>query len=311
MLGQVLRVVFVLLGISFVSFLLMYISPGDPVSNLFAINGTIPTQDQLNAMREELGLDRPFLVQYVDWLASCLQGDFGTSYSTGAPVMDLLLSRLAPTLALAVLSLMFMLVIAVPIGVLSALNYNKWPDTLLQFLMFANISLPNFWVGLVLLYIFAVQLDWVPVVSVQSGFGQLILPAFTLALAMSGQYARQVRTALLEELSQDYVIGARARGIRESTILWKHIMPNALLPLVTLLGLSVGSLLGGTAVVEIIFSYPALGSLAIDAITSMDYPLIQGYVLWVALIYMIVNLAVDISYGILDPRVKKKALAHE
>ena len=166
--------------------------------------------------------------------------------------------------------------------------------------------MPNFWVGLLLLYVAALKLRLVPTVSTEGGFKQLVLPALTLAFAMSAKYTRQVRTAVLEELNQDYVTGARARGLSERTILWRHVFPNALLPLVTMLGLSLGSLLGGTAVVEVIFGYQGLGNLAVTAITAMDYPLVQGFVLWIALIYMAVNLVVDISYEFLDPRIREK-----
>ena len=198
-----------------------------------------------------------------------------------------------------------MLLMAVPIGLISALKQNSWLDHLLRSSTFVAISMPNFWVGLILLYIFALKLNLFPVVSTETGLSRLFLPALTLAFAMSGKYARQIRSAVLEELEQDYIIGARSRGLSELTIIWKHILPSVALPLLTLLGLSIGSLLGGTAVVEIIFSYPALGSLAIDAITAMDYPLIQGYVLWSALIYMSVNMLVDFSYPFLDPRLKR------
>ena len=157
-----------------------------------------------------------------------------------------------------------------------------------------------------LLYIIALKFKLLPVISTGDGIEKMILPVLTLAFAMSAKYTRQVRTAILEELNQDYVIGARARGIKESTILWRHVFPNALLPLITLLGLSLGSLLGGTAVVEVIFSYPGLGSLAVSAIKSYDYPLIQAYVMWIALIYMVINLLVDISYGYLDPRIRER-----
>ena len=198
-----------------------------------------------------------------------------------------------------------MLVVAVPLGILSAVSKGGVLDYLIRGITFLGVSLPNFWVGLMLLYFFGVQLGVLPVVSSGQGFDRLILPAVTLAFAMTGKYTRQVRTAFLEELNQDYVTGARCRGIKESVILWRHVLPNSLLPLLTMLGLSLGSLLGGTAVVEVIFSYPGLGSLAVDAITSMDYSLIQGYVLWIALIYMVLNLLVDLSYGLLDPRIKK------
>ena len=157
-----------------------------------------------------------------------------------------------------------------------------------------------------LLYVVALKFKLLPVISTGDGIEKMILPVLTLAFAMSAKYTRQVRTAILEELNQDYVIGARARGIKESTILWRHVFPNALLPLITLLGLSLGSLLGGTAVVEVIFSYPGLGSLAVSAIKSYDYPLIQAYVMWIALIYMVINLLVDISYGYLDPRIRER-----
>lgn len=305
MLQRLLQIVIVLFGISFLSFLLIYLAPGDPVRAMFAVTGNIPSEEILADMREQMGLNRPFLVQYGNWLMNCLQGDFGTSYSQGKPVSQMLAVRVLPTLQLALLSLVMMLVMAVPAGVLSALHQNRLLDYFIRAATFFGISLPNFWAGLLLIYFVALKLGLLPVVSTGMGFQKMILPAFTLAFAMAGKYARQVRAAILEEMSQDYVYGALARGLSETVVLWRHVIPNAMLPLLTLLGLSLGSLLGGTAVVEVIFSYPALGSLAINAITSMDYPLIQGYVLWIALIYMIVNLAVDVSYSFLDPRLRK------
>ncbi len=296
-----------LLGISFISFLLQYISPTDPVRAMYAVTGQIPSEEILEQVREEMGLNRPFLVQYADWLFSCMQGDFGTSYSQNAPVSQLLAARLMPTIKLALLSLAMMIVMAVPLGMISAVYQNRPIDYIVRAITFVQISMPNFWVGILLLYYLGVKLGWVSVVSTSMGLDKMFLPALTLAIAMSGKYARQVRTALLEEMNQDYVAGARSRGVSERVILWKHIVPNAMLPLITLLGLSLGSLLGGTAVVEIIFSYPALGSLAIQAITSMDYPLVQGFVLWIAMAYMVVNIIVDISYEYLDPRLKRGA----
>ena len=194
-----------------------------------------------------------------------------------------------------------MLIVAVPLGILSATHKGRPADFIIRVGTFFGVSLPNFWVGLMLLYVFSVRLGVLPVVSDGQGFRKMILPAVTLAFAMAGKYTRQVRTAFLGELNQDYVTGARCRGISERMILWRHVLPNAVLPLITMLGLSLGSLLGGTAVVEVIFSYPGLGNLAVDAITSMDYPLIQGYVLWIALIYMALNLLVDLSYRFLAP----------
>lgn len=296
----------VLLGVSFLSFLLMYVSPGDPVRAMYAVSGSIPLEEVLEQTREELGLNDPFFIQYGNWISNCLRGDFGTSYSKGEAVATLLMERVMPTIQLALLSLVIMVLVAVPIGVYSALRQNSILDYLLRGTTFISISMPNFWVGLLLLYVVAMKLGWLPVVSNQMNFQRLILPAVTLAIAMAGKYARQVRAAILEELRQDYVAGARARGLSERCVLWCHVLPNAVLPLITMLGLSLGSLLGGTAVAEVIFSYPALGSLAISAITSRDYPLIQGYVLWIALIYMAVNLVVDLSYNRLDPRLRKE-----
>ena len=299
------QIVIILFGISFLTFGLTYMAPGDPVRAMYAASGTIPSEEILDETREALGLNKPFLTQYVNWLTDCFHGDFGTSYSYSRPVAELLLARLWPTLKLALLSLALMLIVAVPLGILSATRRGGIADYLVRGLTFVGVSMPNFWVGLLLLYIFAVQLKLLPVVSAGQGFSKMILPAVTLAFAMAAKYTRQVRTAFLEELNQDYVTGARCRGIRESVILWRHVLPNSVLPLITMLGLSLGSLLGGTAVVEVIFSYPGLGSLAVDAITSMDYSLIQGYVLWIALIYMVINLLVDISYGLMDPRIKE------
>lgn len=301
---RLMQMLVMLFGITLISYLLLYLSPGDPVRAMFTASGTIPSEEIIQAMREEMGLNQPFFIQYGNWLLDCLRGDFGTSISMGAPVADLLLVRLWPTLQLAGLSLGMMVALAVPTGILCALHQNKLVDNILRSGTFVAISMPNFWVGLLLLYLVAMKLKWLPVMSSSGDFTGMILPALTLAIAMSGKYARQVRTAILEELNRDYIVGARSRGLSNTVILWKHILPNAMLPLVTLLGLSMGSLLGGTAVVEVIFSYPALGSLALSAISSMDYALIQGYVLWVALVYMVVNLIVDISYSRLDPRLK-------
>lgn len=302
---RIIQILIVLIGISFLSYLLIYLAPGDPVQAMFTASGIIPKPEQLEQMREEMGLNEPFIVQYVNWLSGCLRGDFGTSYAQGREVGVMLAERVIPTVKLAFLALVIMVALAVPLGVLSALHQNSPIDYLIRGGTFFGISMPNFWVGLLLLYFFAVKLRLVNVVSTSMGFDKMILPAFTLAFAMTAKYARQVRAAVLDELNKNYIYGAKARGLKESTILWKHVIPNAILPLITMLGLSLGSLLGGTTVVEVIFSYPGLGDLAISSITSLDYPVIQGYVLWISLIYMVVNFVVDLSYSILDPRLRE------
>ena len=299
--SRLLQIVVVLIGISFLTFLLTYLSPGDPVRTMLSATGVMPSEELVQSIREQMGLNDPFFTQYFRWLGNCLHGDFGESYSFSRPVVELLAARLWPTLKLTIFSMVLMLVISVPLGMCSAVYKDSWIDYLVRGFTFLGISLPNFWVGLLLMLVFCVQVNWLPVICSGGDFKSMILPSVTLAIAMSSKYTRQVRTAVLEELSQDYVTGARARGVAEWKVLWLNVFPNSLLPLITMLGLSVGSLLGGTSVVEVIFSYPGLGNLAVDAITSMDYPLIQGYVLWIALIYMALNLLVDLSYRFLAP----------
>ena len=303
---RLLQMLIVLIGISFITFALTYLAPGDPVQAMFSATGVMPSEETLNEIRESMGLNQPLLVRYWNWLTNCLQGDFGMSYQNKTAVVSLLLARLWPTIKLALLSLVIMLVFAIPLGILSAVYQNKPIDYIVRGLTFFGVSLPNFWVGLILIMIFAVNLKIFPVISSSGDLMSLVLPACTLAFAMTAKYTRQVRTAVLEELHQDYVVGARARGVSERKILWRNVLPNSMLPLITLLGLSIGSLLGGTAIVEVIFSYPGLGNMAVNAIISYDYPLIQGYVLWVAVIYMVVNLIVDFSYNIIDPRMRLK-----
>ena len=304
--SRLLQIVVVLIGISFLTFLLTYLSPGDPVRTMLSATGVMPSDELVQSIREQMGLNDPFFTQYFRWLGNCLHGDFGDSYSFSRPVVELLAARLWPTLKLTIFSMVLMLIISVPLGMCSAVYKDSWIDNLVRGFTFLGISLPNFWAGLLLMLVFCVQVNWLPVICSGGDFKSMILPSVTLAIAMSSKYTRQVRTAVLEELSQDYVTGARARGVAEWKVLWLNVFPNSLLPLITMLGLSAGSLLGGTSVVEVIFSYPGLGNLAVSAITSCDYNLIQGYVLWIALIYMAINLAVDISYNFVDPRMRLK-----
>ncbi len=303
-LSRILQIVIVLIGISFLTFLLTYLAPGDPAQIMLTSSGVMPTPSEVAALREQMGFNDPFFVQYFRWLGNALHGDFGISFSLNKPVVDLLLARLWPTLKLTLMSMVLMLVVSVPLGMVSAVKKDSWIDNLVRGITFLGVSIPNFWVGLLLMLLLCVKVKLLPVICSGGDVKSMILPAVTLAIAMSAKYTRQVRTAILEELSQDYVVGARARGVKEGKILWRNVFPNSLLPLITMLGLSVGSLLGGTAVVEVIFSYPGLGSLAVAAITSNDYNLIQGYVLWIALIYMVINLLVDISYNFVDPRMR-------
>lgn len=303
--SRLIQALIVLVGISFFTFSLVYLSPGDPAESMLTACGNVPSPELLAQTRAELGLDKPFIEQYIDWGSKILQGDFGTSYSLRIPVIQKIKEAFIPTLALALLSLFMTLLISLPCGILSAIKENKIPDYLIRMFTFIGISVPNFWMGLIFLSIFGVQLHWVSVSGGTADFRSIILPALTLALAMSSKYTRQVRHVFLTELDKPYVNGARMRGINEKTILWKHILPNAMLPLITLFGLSFGSLLGGTAVVEIIYNWPGMGNMAIKAISFRDYPLIQAYVLLIALIYLLINTLVDISYRYFDSRIKE------
>lgn len=304
--GRIGQIILVLLGISFVTFALVMLSPGDPVRQMIAGNeDIIVSQAEIEALRHELGLDKPFIFQYLDWLGRAVQGNFGFSYMVKKPVVEELMQSLPATVILALASTAFMLVVSLPLGIYSAVKRNSVFDYIVRGLTFFGVSVPNFWMGLMLLWIFGLQLGWLPIVGGRVSLETLILPAATLGIVMAAKYTRQVRTTVLEELNQDYVVGARARGMSESYILWKEVLPNAMLPLITLLGLSFGNLLGGAAVVEIVFSWPGLGYLAVQSIIYRDFQLVQGIVLWIALMYMVINLIVDISYNRLDPRLRK------
>ena len=300
------QIVLVLLGISFITFALVMLSPGDPVRQMIAGNeDIIVSQQEIDALRAELGLDKPFVFQYLDWLGRALRGNLGFSYMVKKPVVEELMHSLPATVILSLASTLFMLAVAVPLGIYSAVKRNSIADYIVRAMTFGSISIPNFWMGLMLLWIFGLKLRWLPIVGGSVNLRNLVLPALTLGIVMAAKYARQVRAAVLEELNQDYVTGARARGMSESHILWKEVLPNAMLPLITLLGLSFGNLLGGAAVVEIVFSWPGLGYLAVQSIIYRDFQLVQGIVLWIALMYMIINLVIDISYNRLDPRLRK------
>ena len=294
-----------LFGVSFLTFSLTYLSPGDPAETLLEVGDSVVSQETIDATRRELGLDQPFLVQYGRWLSGVLQGDMGRSYSAKIPVFDKLMQCLPGTLALAVAATALTVLISLPLGIVAAIYRNRWFDYVIRVFSFFGVSMPGFWIGLVLLYIFGLKLHLFPIAGGEITARGIVLPALTLAIVMSAKYTRQVRTAVLEELGQDYVIGAKARGLSMQRILWRHVLPNACLPLVTRLGLAVGWLLGGVAVIEMVFSWPGLGKMAVHAIEMRDYPLVQGFVLWIAILYMIINLLVDVSYAQLDPRLKR------
>lgn len=306
--NRLMQMVITLIGVSFLTFCLTYLSPGDPAAMVLEASDTIVSQEVLEQTREEMGLNDPFLVQYGNWIWGVLHGDMGMSYSGKKPVVDKLMEGFTGTVLLAITTIILILLISIPLGIFSAVHRNKIPDFIVRVFSFIGVSMPSFWVGLILLYIFGLKLGLFPIATASISLNGIVLPALTLAIYQSAKYTRQVRTVILDELNQDYVIGARVRGLSESAILWRHILPNAILPLITLLGMSIGWLLGGVAVIETVFAWPGLGRMAVYAITMRDYPLIEGFVLWIAIVYTVINFLVDLSYTYLDPRLKKGEL---
>lgn len=305
LINRLIQLVITLIGVSFLTFCLTYLSPGDPAAMVLEASDTIVSQEIIEQTREEMGLNDPFLVQYGNWLLGVAQGDMGISYSGKKPVIDKLMEGFAGTVLLALTTIILIIIISIPLGIFSATHRNRIPDFLVRIFSFIGVSMPSFWVGLILLYIFGLKLGLFPIATASVTLSGLVLPALTLAIYQSAKYTRQVRTVILDELHQDYVIGARARGMSEKAILWKHILPNAILPLITLLGMSIGWLLGGVAVIETVFAWPGMGRMAVYAITMRDYPLIEGFVLWISIVYTVINFLVDLSYTYLDPRLKK------
>lgn len=281
----------------------MQTSKTDAVDLLYQDAGNVASEEVKKEIRKDLGLDKPFLVQYITWLGNVLKGDMGVSYVIKKPVFTEFMKRLPNTIVLTISSILVTLIISVPLGILSAVKQNKLTDYIIRFLSFIGNSLPGFFLSLILIYIFSLKLNLLPVMG-NNGLQSLILPTLTLSIAMSSKYTRQIRATVLEELNKDYVLGLRSRGIKENRILYVNIIKVALLTVVTLLGLSIGSLLGGTAIVESIFMWDGVGKLAVDAIKMMDYPIIQAYVIWMAVIFVVINLITDILYSYLDPRIR-------
>ena len=304
---RLIQLIPILIGITFLSFAMMRLAGSDAVTEMYANKGAV-SQEVIDLKRAELGLDKPFVTQYFAWLGGMLRGDMGVSYVSGRDVFQTFVSKLPATLLLTALSILLTVVISIPLGVLAAVRHDKITDYCLRFLSFIGNSLPNFFVALLLMQLLAIKLNWLPVISNGTSIRSAMMPTLTLAISMSAKYMRQVRATVLEELNKDYVLGAQARGVRGSVILWKSVIKSSMLTIVTLLALSIGSLLGGTAIIESIFMWDGVGKLAVDAITMRDYPLIQAYVVWMAVIYVLVNLITDLLYHALDPRIRLGAV---
>ena len=302
--SRLVQLVPILLGITFLSFGLMRIAGSDAVAQKMENTGMVVSEEVAAQAREELGLDKPFIVQYFVWLSRLLRGDMGKSYVSGVEVFPYFISKLPATLLLTAISILLTIAVSVPLGIAAAVWQNKIGDYLIRLLSFIGNSMPNFFTALLLMYFLAVRARLFPVISTGTDPVSAAMPALTLAIAMSAKYLRQVRAAVLDELSNSYVAGARSRGVHFPVILFGSVLRSCLAAIITLLTMSVGSLLGGTAIVESIFMWDGVGKMAVDAINMRDYPVIQAYVMWMAIIYVLINLLTDISYRYLDPRIR-------
>jgi peptide/nickel transport system permease protein len=299
----------VLLGISAIVFLIMAMIPGDPA---LAILGSFATPENTAQLRQDLGLDRPLIEQYVVWLGNLLQGDFGRSYSLNRPVLDEVIERLGPTLLLAGASLILCTILGLAAGVVSAVRQYGWQDKALTLAVLVGLSTPSFWLGLILVLIFSVGLRWFPVSGMYAIYGgggpvdllhHLALPAVTLAVVASGVIARLTRSTMLEVLRQDFVRTARAKGLTERTVILRHALRNALVNIVPIIGIQTGFVLGGAVYIETVFQWPGIGRMLVTAISTRDILLVQGGVLVVAACYVLINLAADLIQHMLDPRI--------
>ncbi|MDD6077666.1 MAG: ABC transporter permease [Clostridiales bacterium] len=300
---RLLQLIPILIGLTFLVFTLLYIAPGDPAQRKLTAQGVAVSEQVLEQTREEMGLNRPFLVRYGDWLLGVLRGDFGASYKDGMPVLPKLMRCMGKTLVLAAGSLLLALVVSVPLGVLTAARRGGVIDRLVRLLTFVGNAMPNFLVSVLLMYYLCIQVNLFPVIAKGTVQG-LFLPALALAIPMASRFIRQIRAEVLEELGKPYVAGALARGVAMRTVLFHDVLRNTLSGVLTIVGLSVGTLMGGSVVVETIFRWPGVGQLVMDAISARDFPVIQGFVLLMAVIYVVVNLLTDLSYRALDPRVE-------
>lgn len=289
-------------------FSLLYIAPGDPVA---AIAGDQASPEDYEKIRRSLGLDRPFLVRFLEWFGQVLRGNLGVSLFTGMPVTEMIGQRLEPTFSLMIVTLVLAIVVAIPLGVLSAWKAGTWIDRILMAFAVAGFSVPVFVVGYILAYVVALELDWLPVQGytpiargIWPWLEHLILPSIALGFVYIALIARITRATMLEVLSQDYVRTARAKGVGQAGVLFLHALKNAAVPIVTVIGIGVALLIGGAVVTESVFAIPGLGRLTIDSITRRDYPVIQGLVLAFSFVYVLVNLAVDLMYTALDPRIR-------
>ena len=303
-LGRLVQLVPVLVLISLIVFAIMHVLPGDPALLMLAgAEGGAITPERLAELRQQMGLNEPLHVQYLSFVWNAVQGDLGTSIRFQLPVTDLIGDRFGKTMQLAIADLVVAIAIGLPLGMVAAARKGGWIDTFCMSLSYVGSSMPVYWLGLLLILVFSFNLRWFPSAGGE-GFRALVLPALTLGLLSAGILARLVRSSMLEVQTEDYMRTAHAKGLSARVALWRHGLKNAMIPVVTMMGLQFGALLAGTVVTETVFSRPGLGRLIVNAIMAKDYPLVQGTILFLAVVYLTVNLLVDITYAWLDPRIR-------
>jgi ABC-type dipeptide/oligopeptide/nickel transport system permease component len=297
---RILRTIITAFGVTLIAFLILHLTPGDPVKIML---GPYATEENVAALRAKYKLDQPLHIQYISWIGNVIKGDFGTSIRYDQPVSELIASRVGPTLVLTGSGLLIAVVFGVLLGVMAALKRNSILDYFSTFQAMFWISIPAFWLGILLLYIFGLRLRLVPIGGMV-GITSLILPALTLGLRQEAWFARPMRAEMLEVLNQDYIKTAKAKGLKYSYVIWKHALRNALIPIITMLALRLPWIIGGSVVVEVVFSWGGLGSLLVNSVLARDYPVVQSILLLIAILVVLANLAADLLYAVIDPRIR-------
>ena len=290
----------VLLAVAFVIYAIMNVAEGDPV---YSVAGADATEEQLAALREEMGLNGSLIERYFRYIGNLLKGDLGISYVSKQDVMKIYLQRLPNTLKLASMTMIFATLIALPLGIIAAVNQNSWIDTLSMVLALIGLSMPNFWLGLLLIILFSLKLGWFPSGG-NEGFKSIILPAFTVGAGLAALLTRTTRSSMLDVIRQDYLRTARAKGVPEKTIIRKHALRNALIPIITIFGVQFSNVLGGSVLAETVFAWPGVGDFLLKSIKTQDTPCVLGAIVMFTIVFSVVNLIVDITYAFIDPRIK-------
>ncbi|WP_210483864.1 nickel ABC transporter permease [Microvirga antarctica] len=304
LLSRVMQLIPVLFIISLVVFAIMHVLPGDPAELMLAgAEGGAITPERLMELKEQMGLNDPLVVQFGRFIGGALVGDLGESIRFRTPVTELILDRFGSTIALSLGGLFISLAVGLPLGMLAAVRQNSWIDVFAMGFAYVGASMPVYWVGLVMILLFSFNLGWFPPAGADS-WRSLVLPAMTLGIVSAGVISRLIRSSMVEVLSEDYIRAARAKGLGERLILWRHGLKNAMIPVITMLGLQFGAMLAGAVVIETVFSRPGIGRLVVSAILQKDYPLVQGCIVFLAAVYLLVNLLVDLAYAWLDPRIR-------